>query len=466
MSLRKIIFIAVSVLLTLGILFAFWKLSNSSQTPTTKVWWNLNIWILDDTTEGFEKLEEWFKKSFPEYSSVTLDFKKFNDYGSYQKILLSTLADGNGPDIFMVEHGADSILRDKLEPIPSSIIDIPSFEKRFEDIFLDLVENTGSTEVLTQYLRGVPLGYETLGIFYNKSLLINVPKTWNDVSQLYLGTLAPGVFPTNIGMSPRYTPETSSILAYFLAAGGHDSYASVKEWISALDMYTSFANTPIVSGTTWGEEDIETTEILWDREDILSRERLTTYDLFIRWEIAFVIGYPRNIRELEDAKKRAGTKSVDALILSEKLPQESLDAKATNIARYKYLWLSKTSNNSDLWAAFLNYLTTEDAGRIYLTSFPEYIPAQRIYYESARNTSISSIFPRIRLGDFIPDGMTLFSFDYGNKWEFEKILTDTIDRNDKIDKNNILDEISARIYCDVIGTDPGSGWDACSWTTP
>jgi len=57
---------------------------------------------------------------------------------------LSTLADENGPDIFMLSSGEDAVLSTKIEPIPSSAINIGDFEKEYEDIFTPLIFSTGA----------------------------------------------------------------------------------------------------------------------------------------------------------------------------------------------------------------------------------------------------------------------------------------------------------------------------------
>lgn len=72
-------------------------------------------------------------------------------------------------------------------------------------------------------------------------------------------------------------------------------------------------------------------------ETSLSEDKLTTIDLFMRGKIAFVIGYPTMIKDIEDAKKRAGSEAVNAVILTEKVPQKSLADEAKNIAKYRYL---------------------------------------------------------------------------------------------------------------------------------
>lgn len=449
MSPRKILFIAIAGTILLAILFAFWKLTHVTAPQNKNLTGSLAIWIVWDTTDGYSSLIEGFHEFAPEYKNTTIEFKKFDNYSSYQRILLSTLADQKWPDIFMVDAWADTLLKEKIEPIPEEYIQISDFDKRFDDLFLSLIESSGSQDMLSHTLRWVPLGYETLGIFYNKSLLINTPKIWNDVSNMYTDEAGNGIFPINIGLNPRYTPFATDIVWLFLVQDGMESYTKMDGGWTSLDNYLAYGRTPLRRNTVSGSEEMNAT--LWNLETQMDEEKLTTLDLFMRGKIAFVIGYPSMVHDLEDAKKRAGSEAINALVLSEKIPQKSWSQSATNIAQYRYFWLSKSSQNSLLWAKFLDYLLTEDAERRFLTSFPLYIPAQRSFYESSRTTSLSSIFSRAKLDAFIPAlGEKVVLFDYGNKLEFDKILSDNIDRTSKIDTNNIIERISHTIKCGLV----------------
>ncbi len=453
MSLRKLIFITIVLSIFVWTIASFWILGKSKPIVSQTLSGLLNIWIVGDTTEGYDTLIAWFRTYAPEYKNTPITFKKFSDYPAYQKILLSTLADGNGPDIFMVEAGADTILRDKVEPIPSKYINISDFEKHFDDVFLSLIESTWSSEKsMTSFLRWVPLGYETLGIFYNKSLVIDIAKTWDEISLMYTDKQGSGIYPTNIGLSERYTPFASDILGYFLLEEWISSYDTIDTSTTAFEKYFSFGESPVVSGNT-SPEDIWASEgkTLSDIRATLDVSHLTTLDMFIRWKIAFVVGYPGMMSALEDGKKRAGKEYRNTIILTAKIPQDSLGSPRIHIAKYNYFWLSKMSKNSMLWVRFLDYLTTEDAEKKFITAFPHYIPAQRNFYESASSTSLSSVFPQAKLDSFIPQlWERVLLFDYGNKKMFEEIFSDTLDRNEKIDKNNVKSLIKSRIRCEIL----------------
>jgi hypothetical protein len=44
----------------------------------------------------------------------------------------------------MLHSGEDAILDSKIEPIPSEILDFSDFDKRYDDLFQDLLSSSGS----------------------------------------------------------------------------------------------------------------------------------------------------------------------------------------------------------------------------------------------------------------------------------------------------------------------------------
>ncbi len=465
MATKKILFFVLAGILGLGLIFSLWKITHTEQSTQSGSTGSLSIWIVGDTTIGYDTLIEGFRTYAPEYKKTTIEFRKFSDYASYQKMLLSTLADGKGPDIFMVDAGADALLQSKVEPIPTSLLHISDFDKRFEDLFLTLIESSGTTDATNSFLRWVPLWYEALGMFYNKSLLTQIPKTWNEVSMLYTVNPTANVFPTNIGMTSRYTPYSLDILWLFLVQSWIREYNMLDKAENTYENFSSFATTPIPytnSEDSGSEDQSGSFQSLWDMQNSLSEKKLTTIDLFMRWKIAFIVGYPSLIHELEDAKKRAWIEGIKSIILTEKIPQSSFSQNSVNLARYSYFGISKSSQNGSLWVKFLDYLLTEDAERRFLSSFPNYIPAQRSFYETSKSVSLSTIFSRAKLDSFIPwPWEELQLFDYGNKIEFEKILTDNIDRNGKIDKDNISKVVISQIWCEVHSISGDGQKDGC-----
>ena len=449
MSPRKILFFVITGIIIISIIIGITLLSNK-QKVVKEIPKSLRIWITDGTSESYKDIIIGFKKYAPEYANTDIVVeKKTTDPVLYRTLLLSTIADENGPDIFMLSSGEDAVLSTKIEPIPSSTITIGDFEKQYEDIFMPLVFSTWSAWKMEKYIWWVPLGYESLGMFYNKSLLRDIPKTWNDLDTLYTNGIGNGVYPTNLGLGPRYTPNIADILWVSFIQKWINSYEKIASDESVMRAYLQYAD----ENTSWQTtDDIYSSSVsLKNQKESMDQEKTTTYDMFARWDIAIIFGYPSIVGELEKAVKRANGKDVKWLILSEKIPQDSPE-EPQNIARYQYFWLSKLSKNGYAWAKFLEYLMTDEAERIFISANPTLIPAKRSFYDSVKDNSISSVFPRLKLDTFIPEaGDTLNVFDYWFKREFEKFLDEYIDRNDNIDMNNISSLLSQEISC-TIGT--------------
>lgn len=460
MSPRKIIFLIVSSVFIIGSIFWIWWYSKYAENQKKTLINSLSIWVVWGTTEEYRTIFSSIGKYDLNFEKTNFDIRVFPDYAQYQRILLNTLADGNGPDIFMVDQWWDDILSKKVEPIPGSIVNLNNFDKRYDDIFLPLITSTGSKETLETFIQWVPLGYETLGIFYNKSLLRSVPKTWSELSLLYNDGTAPGVFPSNIGLSSRYTPNSIDILSLFLAQWGVTEYTGEQVW--TLQSYLQYATTPIPEKDAMIEENTNsydtnsiiiqgnTGNTLEGQKTMMDTEKLTTIDLFMRGKIAFVIGYPSLITDIEKAQKRAGAEAVDSLILSEHIPRTSLGDNPVNIARYQYLGISKNSKNAIAAAKLLAYLTTDEALTKTQEVFPRLISPLRAISEKQTNTPLSDIFARVKMDAFLPlQWEKLSVFHFWLRDEYEKLFTDAIDKNNKSDTNSILNDISQSILCEL-----------------
>lgn len=418
MSQKKIIFLIIvgilSALLVFGLLFLGNKKPNTTQSA------DLTLWINEGTSEDFQKLITGFQSSAPEYKKINITVqKKPNDAEKYRTILLQTLADNAGPDIFMIQKGEDSTLENRIEPIPGEFFAIADFETRFDDIFSGLINRTDDKK---ETLLGVPVGYETLGIFYNTVLTRpSVPKTLLELESMYTQFIT-GKYPSNLGLSPQFVPNIADILPMFFLKNQIYDYGKVGKVITPLESYYSFGDLLIGGANSENDEIYSQNETLRRTEKAMAENKLTTIDEFMKGNIAMIIGYPSLITELEKSKKRAGSESIHENILTDKIPLHSLKTPE-NIAKYSYLAISKNSKNPEASLAFLKYLTTPDAGRILMEIYPYMIPAQKELQASAAKIALSSEIPRAKLDGFIPSpGTKLYVFDYGLKEKFLSIL--------------------------------------------
>lgn len=452
-------------------IYGIWNLSQNNQQAKKEKVKSISIWVVWDTSEQYQNLFSEFWKFNKQYEDTTLDIRVFPDYEKYQRILLSTLSEWTGPDLFMLEWWGDDILESKIIPIPDPIINLADFDKKYEDIFLPLLKTQWEGEEITRSILGIPLWYETLWLFYHKSLLRTIPKTWAELQTLSVQNGEKNIFASNLWLGPLYTPNATDIIAYFIGKSGKArNTENIQSWKEGLSDYLSYATTSI--------EDINTPpqewENIWDQQipqestTLLSARKdmdawlLSTVDLFMRGRIAIVVGYPSLIRELEKAGKRASEELLDDLILTEKLPQDSLGNNRANIARYKYLGISKKTQNPEASAQILLYLMSDIWSSKTREVFPLLISPLRSVSVSQKETPLSTVFARTRLDAFIPDLQDdVFVYNYSIKPEYEKIFREYIDRNEKIDINNVTKVIQRNISCELESTLSGILSDGC-----
>jgi ABC-type glycerol-3-phosphate transport system substrate-binding protein len=451
MSPRKIFFFVIVGILFISLIATVAYISGDKKSDTKTAQGTIKIWITQGTTESYAPLLEWFKKYAKEYAKTEIIIEKqSNDADRYRTLLLSTLTEWNGPDIFMLQSGEDSILETKIEPIPSDVLNFSDFNKRYDDIFQDLITSTGSWKNKVTALRWVPLGYETLGIFYNKSLMREVPKTWNDLETIYDSSTLEW-YPSNLGLGPTYTPNMIDIIPLWFNENDTKNYTDMKNGWTALESYLKYGTLKIKTTNTDGETDSQI-QTLGSKKLEMAQQKLTTLDLFMQWEIAMIIGYPSLVIDLEKSSKRAGSKSSHGTILTEKIPGWG-NTNISNIGKYSYFGISKLTKNGIASLKFMEYLLTPEAQRLFSNEYPYLIPAQSEFYQSVEWNSLSETLGRTTLSSFIPSAkMTITVFQYWLKSRFEKYLKEAIDITESPDTNTITSKISREIWCEINAT--------------
>lgn len=467
MSTKKIIFFVTVGIITLIGLFALWKISQNQQNPQSEHVTSLTIWAVWGTTEQYRELFDWFRSANKKYKNTNIDIQVFPDYEKYRSLLLSTLSsETGGPDIFVVDAGADDILESKIQPVPSSLLPAGDFDKRYEDIFLPLMSTEGEWKTLTTTVLWIPIGYETLGVFYNKDLVTSPPTTWSEVELLSARPLMAGTFATNLWLSPLYTPFATDIISLFLAQDGIIDVEHIQSGgAGALDRYLSYARTlpdsSIPSDSTSTETDMQNISLL-SQKSALEAAHETTLDLFIQGKIALVIGYPSLIRNIEKAKKRSWQKATESLILTEKIPQTSHADLSVNIAQYYYFAISKKSSQPTVWADFLAYLMQDTTLAQAKSLFPTLISPIRSFSVSQGSFVLSPLFQRTRMESFLPSPwQKLIVHHYRLKEEYNKGFENKLDRDSEISSSDLLKEISERVACTVDTTVQGKISEKC-----
>lgn len=183
MTKRRILSLVLSVVLSVSLLAACGQpASNETTTPETSTApqsnnsdtpepVTLKVWESDGPEKTF--VEEMAKAYMVENPHVTIEVEPVAHTDAAQRIQLDGPA-GVGADIFAAPH-------DKLgEMLVSGII----LENQYADeIKKNIIEAAITATSSEGVLYGFPTGVETYALFYNKDIISNPPKTWEEVKE-------------------------------------------------------------------------------------------------------------------------------------------------------------------------------------------------------------------------------------------------------------------------------------------
>lgn len=125
------------------------------------------------------------------HSGVGVIYKKFTDPKEYLELIVNELAEGEGPDVFMLHNTWFPNNYKKLSPAPSSVVTAEAFRNAFVQVAADdmiIADATGKENVY-----GLPAYVDTLALFYNESQLEEAAPnlgrpgdTWDEVKEAVL----------------------------------------------------------------------------------------------------------------------------------------------------------------------------------------------------------------------------------------------------------------------------------------
>lgn len=124
----------------------------------------LTFYGLYDNEEVIDPFIQTYQDAHP---NVTILYKKFTDPVAYMDLIINELAEGEGPDIFMMNNSWFPEHYKKLSPAPESSLTPEQFRASFVDIAAkDLII---PDEAGVEQIWGIPLYVDTLALYYNDS---------------------------------------------------------------------------------------------------------------------------------------------------------------------------------------------------------------------------------------------------------------------------------------------------------
>ncbi|MEX1997683.1 MAG: extracellular solute-binding protein [Candidatus Andersenbacteria bacterium] len=138
----------------------------------------LEVWGLWQESSHMAPVVEAFEQQF----GVEVEYRKIGSVANYERLLLEALAQGRGPDVFVVHHTWVESKRGLLNPAPAEVIDTRAVQEEFVDVVArDVVRD--------DRVYALPTSVDTLALYYNKDILNAAgiprpPATWTDMQRV------------------------------------------------------------------------------------------------------------------------------------------------------------------------------------------------------------------------------------------------------------------------------------------
>lgn len=431
MTKNKIFFIILGVILLIGIFYFAIQL-NSSTKNNKNISQNtagaLNIWILEDESEKMKQyVDENFKKTYPQYEWQNIIIESFSDTYSYYTTLASAFLSGTWPDIFMLQNSDSSVFQKQVEALSPELIAPNDFTVRFKPVFWEDLVVSSEEDETQEYVTGVPLWYEALGVYFNRRYFLSPTDfdTWEallaemkNISEKY-----EDIIPIALGNGSSVTRAGDIIVQLFTLEWASSVFDLAANQIEqALALYTGF----------WDPQ--------WENKyNTLSLPYIgeSDIDLFTQGDVAAMVGYPRDLLAID---KIGYQKS---FLLAHSFPSYAgKDAKIS--IKYNYLALSKDSSKKEIAGDFLAYLASVDGQAKILEYFPYYLPA-----ESSIEAEVAEkkILPQYNIvyNNFIIPTATLKTFGLSDANYFMEHIWEILDNSSQ--QSQKIEALKSYVIC-------------------
>lgn len=346
-SIKTIILSVVGIIILLQVL-VFLRILPGRKAPASPSA-ALTFWGIDDDPEIWREIIQNFNAKFP---TISVGYKHINR-NDYEDVLVNKIAEGKGPDVFMLPNTLFVKNKNKISLLPQASL---AFSPRdFSSAFVDgtyeeLVSPDGS-------IYGLPLFIDTPVLFYNKDMLntagiAQVPTSWEDLiaaSQKLTQKNAVGeIMKSGLPLGTSRTIDNSfEILSTIMLQKGDPIVRRAQKLeavlgekgTQAMAFYTSFAN-PSSKNFSWS--------------DRMPRS-LTA---FAESKSAFAIGFYEDI-----ARIRAKNPHINFGIAP--FPQYKGVAVPVVYSRYFFPTVLKFSKNPVAAWQFVHYLASNEGANTY-----------------------------------------------------------------------------------------------------
>lgn len=427
MSTNKIIFIILWAILLIWVLYlSFWLNSTKTPTNTRLAPGDISVWIVDDNADDFSDYLEEFKNSDPKYAGKNFVIESFSQWDVYYNTLVSATLSGQAPDIFVLDNREASPLQNQIIGIDPEKISPNNFRVRFQPVFAEDLIVWDSEDESLEFLKGVPLGYEALGIFYSRKFFLRPSEleTWTDFTTEIRNISQKQSQVIPLALWDAQIPHVADIMSSFFVASGDTSIYDTErnQARSLLSLYTSF-------NTRSGDNKYELLTTSFQGKDVV--------EYFTQGDVAGIIWYPR---DLEKIAKIGYQKS---FLFASPFPQFAGNDKKTAI-KYNYFVGNKDSVNPDLVQDLLSFMATSEGQQAYNDIFPYYISPELSIFSQNLEKKINPDYNLV-YKNFVSEVTELVSYDMWSVSSFNMQIKEILQEESGYDR--LFWEMKDRIVC-------------------
>ncbi|MEK7665523.1 MAG: extracellular solute-binding protein [Patescibacteria group bacterium] len=343
----------------------------------------LNVWGVFDDEDNYDDVVSSYRTLHP---NVSIEYREFR-FDEYEEELIRALAEGEGPDVFLVHNTWVEQYKSLMQPMPKTItIGYQEVRGRVKKEVVNILrtENTLSErslksdfvdvvaqDVIRSYqanedtapedrIFGLPMALDTIALYWNKDLfnaagIAEAPDTWDEFQEAVIALTKVdkdgNIVQSGVGMGTSENVERASdLLALLMLQNGTEMISSngrdvtfdkvpsagVKGVLPGLDatrFYTDFAN-PTKEVYTW------------------NADQPNSFDAFANGTSAMFFGYAYNLPLL-----RTTAPKINFAI--SQVPQID-GGRQANFANYFVMVVSKDSKKSDWAWDFIQYISADE----------------------------------------------------------------------------------------------------------
>lgn len=314
-------------------------------------------------------------KAFTESTGVKVEYKKIASIATYEKTLLEALAQGRGPDVFVIHHTWVEGKSGIMTPAPAEIVDERAVREEFVDVVAKDVIRNG-------FVYALPTSVDTMALYYNRDLLAAAgvakpPSTWDELQRTVervtkvnrLGLIEQSAAALGTGANIN---RASDILQLLMLQSGLDI---INPQTARVDIANEIGNRSAIFYTDFSNKSKKV--YTWNLQQDYS------LDAFAAGKTAMMVNYAYHLPTIQAKNPRLN-------IGIAPIPQIS-DSRPQTFASYWPFAVSTTSRAPKTAWSFVRFLTSAGSANS-LNAVQKVPPARRDSIASVQRDPLTGVF--------------------------------------------------------------------------